>query len=350
MDASAFPRYATGMEKTAEKSRGGRGPVNIEEMAAAIRAGNRTALARGITLIESTRADHQEQAQALLAALLPETGKAVRIGLSGAPGVGKSTFTEAFGSYLTGQGLKIAVLAIDPSSARTGGSILGDKTRMEELARDPNAFIRPSPSGGTLGGVARRTREAMLLTEAAGFDVVLIETVGVGQSETAVADMVDMFVLLLSPGGGDELQGIKRGIMELADLVVVNKADGDLLPAAKRAAIEYKTALHLMRPKSQHWLPEVRLASALKGEGLADIWETIQRYEEIMKKTGTLEAQRADQALAWMWNELREGMMEKLRTHEGTKSRLKALEGEVAAGKTTPTAAARSLLALLLRD
>ena len=274
-------------------------------LAARVLQGERTALARAITLVESSRADHQAQAQDLLTRVLPHTGRAVRLGLSGAPGVGKSTFIEAFGLSLTARGLRVAVLAIDPSSSITGGSILGDKTRMELLARDPNAFIRPSPAGRTLGGVARRTREAMLLTEAAGFDVVLIETVGVGQSETAVADMVDMFVLLLSPGGGDELQGIKRGIMELADLVIVNKADGDLVPAAKRAAMEYKSALHLMRPKSAHWRPDVLLASSLKGTGIDEIWAAVSAHREALEGAGEIASHRAAQAQAWMWRFVR---------------------------------------------
>lgn len=319
-------------------------------LAAGIRAGERAALARGITLVESSRTDHQEAAQELLAQVLDLSGSAVRIGLSGAPGVGKSTFTEAFGRYLIDLGLKVAVLAVDPSSARTGGSILGDKTRMEFLARDPSAFIRPSPSGGTLGGVARRTREAMLLTEAAGYDVVIIETVGVGQSETAVADMVDMFLLLLSPGGGDELQGIKRGIMELADLVVVNKADGDLKPAARRAAAEYGAALHLMRPKSPNWTPSVALASALKGEGLEEIWASIQEFREKMDETGELQGRRAEQAKTWMWTELREGLLSQLRTHAEASRLVGELENEVAAGGMTPTAAANRLLAILFPD
>ena len=308
----------------------------------------RTALARAITLVESARPDHQDIAQVLLADLLPDTGKAVRLGLSGAPGVGKSTFTEAFGQYLTAQGHKVAVLAIDPSSARTGGSILGDKTRMELLARNPDAFIRPSPSGGTLGGVARRTREAMLLTEAAGYDVVIIETVGVGQSETAVADMVDMFLLLLSPGGGDELQGIKRGIMELADLIVVNKADGDLIPAARRAQIEYKTALHLMRPKNAAWTPHVLLASALKGEGLAEVWRAAQDHHEALLGAGELDRLRAGQARAWMWTEIREGLFAALKADEGAARLLPELEADVAEGRATPTAAARRLLKLVI--
>ncbi|MGB3811294.1 MAG: methylmalonyl Co-A mutase-associated GTPase MeaB [Parvibaculum sp.] len=324
-----------------------RGIVDPAALAARIRAGERTALARGITLVESSRADHQEAAQAMLTLLLPDTGKAVRLGLSGTPGVGKSTFIEAFGMFLTARGHKVAVLAIDPSSTRTGGSILGDKTRMELLARDPNAFIRPSPSGGTLGGVARRTREAMLLTEAAGFDVVLIETVGVGQSETAVADMVDMFLLLLSPGGGDELQGIKRGIMELADLVIVNKADGDLIPAAKRAAMEYKSALHLMRPKTSHWRPEVLLASALKNEGIAEIWAAVKAHREAMSGPGELARQRADQAAAWMWTEIREGLFASLKQNKDAAHLIPVLEAQVHAGTMTPTVAARRVLELV---
>lgn len=318
------------------------------EIAEAIRAGNRSALARGITLVESARADHQEKAQELLALLLPDTGKAIRMGLSGAPGVGKSTFTEAFGTMLTARGHRVAVLAIDPSSSRTGGSILGDKTRMELLARDPNAFIRPSPSGGTLGGVARRTREAMLLAEAAGFDVILIETVGVGQSETAVSDMVDMFLLLLSPGGGDELQGIKRGIMELADLIVVNKADGDMLPAAKRASLEYKTALHLMRPKYAAWTPEVQLCSALKNEGLESVWDAIMRHRKALQEDGALDALRAAQARAWMWTEVREGLFSALKAHPEASRLVPELETAVSEGRETPTAAARRLLSIVL--
>ncbi|VAV96901.1 YgfD: protein that forms a complex with the methylmalonyl-CoA mutase in a pathway for conversion of succinyl-CoA to propionyl-CoA [hydrothermal vent metagenome] len=278
--------------------------ANINNLKDDLLAGRRRALAKAITLVESSRADHQTEAQELLADILPHTGKSVRLGFTGTPGVGKSTFIEGFGLYLIAQGLKVAVLAVDPSSMRTGGSILGDKTRMELLSKEQNAFIRPSPSGGTLGGVARRTREAMLLCEAAGYDVVLIETVGVGQSEIAVADMVDMFLLMLSPGGGDELQGIKRGIMELADLVIVNKADGDLKKAATRAAGDYKSALHLMRPKFTCWTAEVLLASALKGEGFEPIWQKIQAFETAMKDSGELERLRATQSRAWMWSEI----------------------------------------------
>ncbi|MEX1152550.1 methylmalonyl Co-A mutase-associated GTPase MeaB [Parvibaculum sp.] len=346
-------KYATGMANGPDKKQRQRHALNRAlpdpvELAAGIRGGSRSALARGITLVESSRADHQEIAQVLLAALLPETGKAARLGLSGTPGVGKSTFIEAFGRLLTGKGLRIAVLAVDPSSVRTGGSILGDKTRMELLARDPNAFIRPSPSGGTLGGVARRTREAMLLVEAAGYDVILVETVGVGQSETSVADMVDMFLLLLAPGGGDELQGIKRGIMELADLIVVNKADGDLVPAARRAQTEYQAALHLMRPKRAGWTPHVVLASALKGEGLDAVWEAAEAHRKVLTESGDLARLRADQARAWFWTELREGLFSRLKTDPRVAALVPELERDVEEGRTTPTAAARRLLGLVL--
>ena len=304
--------------------------------------GQRRALAKAITLVESSRADHQAEAQELLASLLPHTGKSVRLGFTGTPGVGKSTFIEAFGLSLTKAGHKVAVLAVDPSSTRTGGSILGDKTRMELLSKDLNAFIRPSPSGGTLGGVARRTREAMLLCEAAGYDVVLIETVGVGQSEIAVADMVDMFLLMLSPGGGDDLQGIKRGIMELADLVIINKADGDLKKAATRAASDYKAALHLMRPKVPCWTAGVVLASAMKGLGLDEVWEKVQAFETAMKDTGELDKMRESQAQAWMWSEIHDQLMAEFQNSHP--DRLKEMEQAVRKGTLPPTAAARELL------
>ena len=316
------------------------------DLAERLLKGERRALARAITLVESTRGDDQAQAQALLANILPATGKAIRLGLSGAPGVGKSTFIESFGKHLTAQGLNIAVLAIDPSSSRSGGSILGDKTRMNELARDPLAFIRPSPSGRTLGGVARRTREAMLLTEAAGFDVVLIETVGVGQSETAVADMVDMFLLLLSPGGGDDLQGIKRGIMELADLLVVTKADGDLKGPASLAKADHQAALHLMRPKTTCWTAEVVLTSSLEEQGLDIVWEKVQAFEAVMKDSGELAALRQRQARSWMWTEVQETIMDELRADANVAAAAPALEGAVGEGKLPPTAAARRLLRL----
>ncbi len=318
--------------------------MKADDLIEKLRAGERRALARAITLVESTRADHRQEAQKLLDAVMPDTGKAVRLGLSGAPGVGKSTFIEALGKHVTGLGHKVAVLAVDPSSARSGGSILGDKTRMEELSRDPAAFIRPSPAGVTLGGVARRTREAMLLVEAAGFDVVLIETVGVGQSETAVADMVDMFVLLQSPGGGDDLQGIKRGIMELADLIVVNKADGALEQPAKLAQSQLVSALKLMRPRSAHWKPRVLLTSAIGNKGIGEVWDAVTGFEAIMRDSGELSSWRAEQARAWMWNEIREGLIEAFKAEPSIAAKIHKFEADVAEGRITPDAAADILL------
>ena len=321
---------------------------SIQALAAAVRDGDRKALARAITLIESSRADHRRDAVALLEALLPQTGKAVRLGITGVPGVGKSTFIEAFGLHLVAEKHRVAVLAIDPSSKRGGGSILGDKTRMELLSRNPSAFIRPTPARGTLGGVARRTREAMLLVEAAGFDVVIVETVGVGQSETAVADMVDMFLLLLAPGGGDELQGLKKGIVELADALVVNKADGDLKAAAGRTAADYGNALGLLHPSNAVWRPPVLQCSALKGDGIGQVWTTVARYRTTMERAGLWAERRAAQARAWLWAELSDSLMAALQAHPGIKKRLAALEAEVAAGKLTPPAAAETLLAAFL--
>ena len=315
-----------------------------QAIAEAVLAGQRRAMARAITLIESTRADHRAVADDLIAYLLPHTGGSVRVGISGVPGVGKSTFIESFGLHVIEQGHRVAVLAVDPSSPRSGGSILGDKTRMEMLSRDERAFIRPSPSGCTLGGVARRTREALLVCEAAGFDVIVVETVGVGQSETAVADMVDMFLLLLVPGGGDELQGIKKGIVEIADAIVVNKADGDLAAAAQRAARDYQNALHLLRPSSTHWTVPVLRASALTNAGIDEVWTTVQRYRHIMSETGELGTRRTSQARAWMWNEVAENLMTRFRTHPVVMQALEQVEDQVARGIVTPTAAARNLL------
>jgi LAO/AO transport system kinase len=317
-----------------------------DQLAADIRKGDRRSLARAITLAESTRADHRARAEALIEAVLPETGKAARVGISGTPGVGKSTFIEAFGGFLTARGHKVAVLAVDPSSRRSGGSILGDKTRMEALSRDANAFIRPSPAGGTLGGVARRTREAMLLCEAAGFDVVLVETVGVGQSETAVADLVDLFLLLLGPAGGDDLQGIKRGIMELADLIVVNKADGDLKPAAGRAAAEVKSALHLLRPKWPQWQPSVLLASAAEKSGIDAVWSAIERFRATLGPA--LAAHRIEQARAWLWREVGDTLLDALRAHPAVHRDLAAVEAAVSEGRLSPGAGARRLIAAFL--
>jgi LAO/AO transport system kinase len=308
-----------------------------------IASGDRRALARGITLVESTRADDRDAADALLTELMPTTGRAVRVGISGAPGSGKSTLIEALGLHLVSTGHRVAVLAVDPSSTRTGGSILGDKTRMGELSRDPAAFVRPSPAGGTLGGVARRTREAMLLCEASGFGVVLVETVGVGQSEVAVSGMVDCFVLVIPPGGGDELQGIKRGIVELADLVVVNKADGDLTAVATATASDYAAALHLVRPRSNAWTPRVLTCSALEQRGIDELWATI---EEFARATAGAEqeARRRDQARAWMRDELADNVLERLHDDAATAAAADDLEADVAAGRLAPTTAARRLL------
>ncbi|MCP1336166.1 methylmalonyl Co-A mutase-associated GTPase MeaB [Futiania mangrovi] len=320
--------------------------LDEKALADGVLAGDRRALARAITLVESTRADHRRAAEALLARVLPQTGRAVRLGLSGPPGAGKSTFIEALGGMLIAQGKRIAVLAVDPSSARSGGSILGDKTRMETLARDPAAFVRPSPSAGQLGGVARRTREAMLLVEAAGFDVVIVETVGVGQSETTVADMTDMFLLLLSPGGGDELQGIKRGIMELADLVIVNKADGDLEAAAKRSEADYAAALRMLRPRTAEWTPRAMRVSSLKGTGLEDVWAAVEAHRDAIASGGGLAALRAAQAKSWLWAEIREGLMERFQAHESVAAALPAAERAVAGARGLPAEEARRLLDL----
>lgn len=316
-------------------------------LADAVRAGDRRALARSITLVESTRADHRQQAKELLDELLPHTGDARRIGLSGVPGSGKSTLVEALGLHALDHGHRVAVLAVDPSSSVSGGSILGDKTRMVELGRHPDAFIRPSPSSGTLGGVARRTREALLLCEAAGFDVVMVETVGVGQSEVAVADLVDLFVLVASPAGGDELQGIKRGIMELADLIVVNKADGDLHPAAQRAAADLRHAVHLLRPKRPGWEVTVRTCSALTGDGLPELWEAITEAHGALVADG-LEELRARQSVAWMWSEVTETLIGSLRADPAVRDRIHAVEEAVASGATSPGAAADELLSTYL--
>jgi LAO/AO transport system kinase len=315
------------------------------DLAGAVRAGDRRALARAITLVESTRADHRADAVALLDAILPATGAATRVGISGAPGAGKSTFIESLGLHLVDAGHRVAVLAVDPSSVRSGGSILGDKTRMEQLSRRSEAFIRPSPSGGTLGGVARRTREALLVCEAAGFDVVLVETVGVGQSEVAVAGMVDLFVLLLGPGAGDELQGVKRGIVELADLIVVNKADGELADLARHTAADYAHALHLVRSTDDGAIDRVRTCSALLGEGIEELWEAVGALVAAARASGELDARRAEQARAWMWSEVTETLLDELRDDAAVRNRIDALEHDVSRGWLSPAAAARQVLA-----
>jgi LAO/AO transport system kinase len=320
-------------------------------LASAIRAGDRRALARAITLVESSRADHRRAAEAVLEAALlaPAPGfSSIRLGVSGVPGVGKSTFIEALGSHIIAAGHRLAVLAIDPSSQRSGGSILGDKTRMESLARSEAAFIRPSPTGGTLGGVARRTRETMLLCEAAGFDVVIVETVGIGQSETAVADMVDMFVLLMLPGAGDELQGIKKGVVELADLILVNKADGEFAAAAQRAVADYRNALRLLRPAGPHWRPEVLAVSALAGTNIDKMWQAVERFRRTVESDGAMASRRAEQARAALWAEISAGLLEQLRLSPVLRDRLPEIEDEVMAGRAAPAVAARRLLEAFL--
>jgi LAO/AO transport system kinase len=317
------------------------------ELARAIQAGDRATLARAITLIESKRADHRKAAHLLVQELLPATGKAVRLGITGAPGAGKSTTIDALGTSLTAQGHKVAVLAVDPSSSRTGGSILGDKTRMARLAVDPNAFVRPSPSSGTLGGVAAKTRETMLLCEAAGYDVVLVETVGIGQSETAVADMTDFFLVLMIPGAGDELQGLKKGIVELADMVAVNKADGDNIARAKVAAAEYRAALNILAPHSENWSPPVVTYSALTGDGIALLWSQVLAHKEKMTASGELSQRRREQQVKWMWSMLEERLTARLRSDPAVRGKLKAAETAVAAGRLAPTLAVEEIAQLL---
>lgn len=317
-----------------------------DDLAEALRAGDRRALARAITLVESRRADHREQARVLVDALLPHTGRAMRVGISGAPGSGKSTLIEAIGLQAVDAGRQVAVLAVDPSSARGGGSILGDKTRMTELGRRPEAYIRPTPTGGALGGIARRTREALLLCEAAGFDVILVETVGVGQSEVAVADVVDLFILVASPAGGDELQGMKRGIMELADLIVVNKADGDLLPGARRSAGELQKAIRLLRPKRPGWEVEVALASALTGTGIPEVWTRITGAMSELERSGALPQLRSEQAVAAMWTEIRSELVSDFEADDGVTAVLSKTEAEVRSGLLAPASAAQRLLSL----
>jgi LAO/AO transport system kinase len=311
-------------------------------------AGERRALAKAITLVESTMPEHRQRAQKLLAALLPHTGRSIRIGISGVPGVGKSTFIEALGMYLIEAGHRVAVLAVDPSSTVHGGSILGDKTRMESLSQRTEAFIRPSPSSGSLGGVAEHTREALLLCEASGYDIIIVETVGVGQSETAVAGMTDVFVLLQLPNAGDDLQAIKKGIMELADLVVFNKADLDPT-AAQLAAAQMRSALSMLHPSSLNWQPPVMTLSATRKEGLAEFWQLIEKFRSTLTASGEFAGRRRRQALAWMWQQIDSGLRSRFREHPGVKSELGELSISVEAGTTTPAAAAQRLLGLVSR-
>jgi len=306
--------------------------------------GDRRALAKAITLVESTRVDHGEQAAMLLEQIMPHTGNSIRLGVSGAPGVGKSTFIESLGNALTEWGHKVAVLAVDPTSAVSGGSILGDKTRMETLSVNPKAFVRPSPAGRTLGGVTRRTRESLLLCEAAGYDVIIVETVGVGQSETAVSDMTDMFLLLLSPGGGDDLQGIKRGIMELADLVLVNKADGEQARLASQTVADYRGALHFMQARTPSWTPQVESCSALNNKGMDEVWTIVKAFRGALTESGELAVLRAQQARAWMWAETAELLIVGLKNHSAVKSLVPTLESAVLKGELPATVAAQRLI------
>jgi GTPase len=321
-----------------------RGALDLDALEAGVLAADRTAIGRAITLVESRRAEDRERSEELLVRLLPHTGDTQRVGVTGVPGVGKSTFIDALGTNLTGGGHRVAVLAVDPSSTRSGGSILGDKTRMEHLAVDPAAFIRPSPTAGTLGGVTRATRETMVVVEAAGYDVVLVETVGVGQSETAVAGMVDFFLVLMLAGAGDELQGIKKGILELADMLAINKAEGDNLGPAKRAAADYGNALHLVTPPSATWQPPVLTCSALDNEGLDTIWEQIVAHRKRLSESGERDERRRRQQLRWMWSTVEDRLLGAVRSHPAVAEALPGLEADVVEDRVTPTLAAGRIL------
>jgi LAO/AO transport system kinase len=318
--------------------------MTAHELVDGVLSGDRAAVGRAVTLVESTKPDHRADARRLLDALAPHAGGAQRVGVTGVPGVGKSTFIEALGSMLTAVGHRVAVLAVDPTSTVTGGSILGDKTRMPRLSNDPSAFVRPSPSAGTLGGVTRSTRETMMVLEAAGHDVVLVETVGIGQSETVVAAMVDFFLVLMLPGAGDELQGIKKGVHEMADLIAVNKADGDNVPAARTAVRDYSSALRLTHPTSPTWNPPVMTCSGQNGDGLEDLWGRIVDHRSVMTATGEWDDRRRAQRLAWMWSMVEDRLLDSLRADPAVLGLLMAAEAEVLDGLTTPSAAAERLL------
>jgi LAO/AO transport system kinase len=319
-------------------------PDSVDELAAAVRSRDRAALPRAITLVESTRPDHREQAQQLLLALMPDAGTGLHVGITGVPGVGKSTTIEALGMYLIERGHRVAVLAVDPSSTRTGGSILGDKTRMPRLAVHADAYIRPSPTSGTLGGVAKATRETIVLLEAAGFDVILVETVGVGQSEVAVANMVDTFVFLTLARTGDQLQGIKKGVLELADIVVVNKADGEHLREARSAARELSGVIRLIYPRETLWRPPVLTMSALEGTGLEELWETIGRHRKVLSEAGEFEARRRAQQVDWTWQMVRDTVLDRVLSNPAVRKVRAEVERQVLAGELTPAMAAQQIL------
>jgi LAO/AO transport system kinase len=319
---------------------------SIDKLAAAVRSGDRAALPRAITLVESTRADHRDRAQQLLLELMPAAGNALHVGITGVPGVGKSTAIEALGMYLIGRGHRVAVLAVDPSSTRTGGSILGDKTRMPRLATHPDAYIRPSPTSGTLGGVAKATRETIVLLEAAGFDVILVETVGVGQSEVAVSNMVDTFVFLTLARTGDQLQGIKKGVLELADIVVVNKADGNHLTEARKAARELSGAIRLIYPRETLWRPPVLTMSALEGTGLEELWDTVERHRDVLTEAGDFEARRRAQQVDWTWQMVRDTVLDRLLSNHAVRKGRADIERQVLTGELTPALAAQQILEL----
>lgn len=321
--------------------------MNIQAHIDGVLAGDRRVLSRTITLIESSHLDHRRVAAGIIDGLLPHTGKAIRLGITGVPGVGKSTFIETFGMYLAKEGYRLAVLAVDPSSTRSRGSIMADKTRMEQLCVEPLAFIRPSPSGGNLGGVARKTRETILLCEAAGFDIIIVETVGVGQSETAVASMVDFFLVLMLAGAGDELQGIKKGVLELADALAVNKADGDNIEKAKQAQRAYETALHLLSPASPVWAPPVLTCSAREKRGIAEIWHTVLAHKAALENTGEFAEKRHKQALDWMWSLIEEGLRDRFYKNREVIKTLPGLKRAVVDGTLAPAAAAEELLFFL---
>jgi len=320
--------------------------MQIQNYIDGVLAKNRRIISKTITLIESSLAAHQKMAKTIVDGLLPHAGNAVRIGITGVPGVGKSTYIESFGLQLVQQDHWVAVLAVDPSSSKSGGSIMGDKTRMERLSLEPQAFIRPSPSGGTLGGVARRTRETIVVCEAAGFDVIIVETVGVGQSETTVASMVDFFLVLMLAGAGDELQGIKKGVLELADAIAINKADGNNITKAEKAKIEYENALHLLTPSSKIWSPPVLICSAVTMDGIEDIWQTILDHRKKLELAGELDKKRRKQALDWLWALVEEGLRERFYRNPVVEKNLPAIVEAVKKGETAPTAAAQRLLDL----